>query len=333
MLDERWSEDVETIGDALRKLLSTECAPVNVRAAEAAADGRDPALEAQLDAFGLNELEADAELFARIAYELGRALAPTDHVETMPVLALMGRSRIALAFDGPVPATVSSVAFAKGEKLLIAPLSGTPQRAASGDWIVTPTLNEGVGEIAGDRDLAERLRRFLALVEAARLAGAAQALLAYGAAYAREREQFGKAIGSYQGVAHRLSRAAGEADAAELLVRKAAFSALSAAGGDGAPAEHLAIMVRAKAIEAARFVATNVHQVFGGNGFALEYDVQLYSRRIRNWSNRGRRASAELAELGRMVLEPARRDELPGLWHYQRGLRLPRWAYEADGGA
>jgi alkylation response protein AidB-like acyl-CoA dehydrogenase len=269
-------------------------------------------------------------LFARIAYELGRALAPTDHVETMPALALLGRGRTGLALDGPAPASVDSVAFVRDEQLLIAPLRGTPQRASSGDWIVTPTLEEGSGEVVGDHDLGERLRRYLALVEAARLTGAAQALLAYGAAYAREREQFGKIIGSYQGVAHRLARAAGEADAAELLVRKAAFSASPSVGGDGAPAAHLAIMVRAKAIEAARFVATNVHQVFGGNGFAMEYDVQLYSRRIRNWSNRGRRPSAELAQLGRMMLDPALRDALPGMWHYERGLQLPRWAREAD---
>ena len=38
MLDERWSADVEEIGDALRKLLSAECTPAEVRKAEAAAD-------------------------------------------------------------------------------------------------------------------------------------------------------------------------------------------------------------------------------------------------------------------------------------------------------
>ena len=41
MLDERWSDDAEQIGEALRKLLSAESTPERVRAAEAAPDGRD----------------------------------------------------------------------------------------------------------------------------------------------------------------------------------------------------------------------------------------------------------------------------------------------------
>src|SRR4051812_24068246 len=104
MLDERWSADVEEIGDALRKMLGVESSPDRVRGAEAAADGRDPALEAQLEAFGLAELQAPAELFARVAFELGRALAATSYVETIPVLALSGRSGVGYSAGGLIPA-------------------------------------------------------------------------------------------------------------------------------------------------------------------------------------------------------------------------------------
>jgi hypothetical protein len=31
-----------------------------------------------------------------------------------------------------------------------------------------------------------------------------------------------------------------------------------------------------------------------------------------------------------MVLDPARRDSLAMLWHYETGMQLPRWAQEAD---
>ncbi len=330
MLDERWSEDVETIGGALRQLLMAEATPERIRAAEASEDGRDLALTELLAAFGLAELGGEPELFARIAFELGRALAPTDHVETMPALALLRRQGIAIGFDGPVPASVRAVALVAGDSVVLMPLRGQRRRSAAGDMLIKAVADDGAGEVVGDRTLADRLRRFLALVEAARLTGAAQSLLAYGAAYARERKQFGHIIGTFQAVAHRLSRAAGEIDAAELLVRKAAFSATEAAGGDGAPSPVFAIMARAKAIEAARFVATNVHQVFGGNGFAMDYDVQLYSRRIRGWAGRGGRPSVQLAELGRMMLDPAQRDSIRGLWHYDQGIQLPRWAKEAD---
>lgn len=334
MLDERWSEDVEEIADALGKMLAAESTNEKVRKAEEDNRGTDPDLVAQLAAFGLDQLEGEPELFARIAFELGKALASVAFVETMPVLALTGKAGVSLGFSGPVPAANALVAVREGDTVRIEKLSGAPRLSAAGDLLVLhQAAGEGevIGEGAEGAALAGRLQRFADLVDAARLVGAGQALLAYGVDYAGQREQFGRIIGTYQGVAHRLARVAGDLDAAELLVRKAAFTASAANGGDGAPPPHFAIMARSKAIQAARFAATNVHQVFGGNGFAMEYDVQLYSRRMRSWAMRGRRAGPDLAELGRMVLDPARRDGLTMLWHYENGIQLPRWAREADG--
>jgi hypothetical protein len=329
MLDERWDPMVNEIGDALAKMLAVESSMERVRSAEESHDAIDPALEEQVAAFGLHEMEGSAELFARIALEIGRVLACTAYVETMPVLALTGRPGVALAFSGLVPASVKRVAVRDGDMVRVEVLDGAVRPSAAGDALVVHAVS-GDGEIIGDAMLADRLQRFADLTDAARLVGAAKALLAYGVDYASQREQFGRAIGSYQGVAHRLARVAGDLDASELLVRKAAFAADPDNGGDGAPPPHFAIMVRAKAIEAARLAATNIHQVFGGNGFAMEYDVQLYSRRIRSWAMRGRRTGPDLAELGRMVLDPARRDAMPLLWHYEKGVQLPRWAREAD---
>ncbi|HSV84671.1 MAG TPA: acyl-CoA dehydrogenase family protein [Ramlibacter sp.] len=329
MLDERWSEDVEEIASALRKMLEVESSPQRVRAAEEGAQGRDEGLEARLRDFGLEELRGDADLFARVAYELGRSLASTTTVETLAVLALTGQAGVALAFDGPVPGGARKVAVRRADGVYVEALRGQPRRTAAGDALVTHEPGSG-GDRLGDLVLADRLQRFASLTEAARLVGAGQALLRYGVGYVNERKQFGKLIGAYQGVAHRMARVAGDLDAAELLVRKAAFSALPQAGGDGAPAPAFARMVRAKAIEAARSAATNVHQVFGGNGFAMEYDVQLYSRRIRSWALRCPRGGQDLVELARLVLDPARRDALRLMWHYDQGMPLPRWAAESD---
>lgn len=329
MLDERWSADVEEIASALRRLLEKESSPERVRAAEARADKKDPDLEAQLERFGLTELSGSPELFSRIAYELGRSLACTGFVETMPILALLGRSGVALAHRGLAPAASAQVAVFRDSGVYVEPLVGQERETAAGDTLVE---HEAAGECecVGGPELADRLARYANLVEAARMVGAGQALLSYVCDYAKERVQFGKIIGSYQGVAHRLARAAGQLDAAELLVRKSAFSALNEAGGDGAPAAAFALMVRAKAVEAARTVATEAHQVFGGNGFAMEYNVQLFSRRLRSWAQRGPRPGQQLAELGSMVLDPGRRDAIQLLWHYQTGMPLPRWAAQAD---
>lgn len=330
MIDERWSEDVTEIADALAKMLAIESANEKVRKAEDEHGGIDPALSAQLEAFGLDQLEGEPELFARIAFELGKSLASVAFVETMPVLALTGKAGVSLGFSGPVPSVNRLVAVRDGDAVRIEELNGDLRRSAAGDGLVFHQVT-GKGEVIGDAALADRLQRYADLVDAARLVGAGQAALAYGVDYASQREQFGKIISTYQGVSHRLARVAGDLDAAELLVRKAAFTASTAHGGDGAPPQHFAIMVRAKAIQAARFAATNVHQVLGGNGFAMEYDVQLYSRRIRSWAMRGRRSGPDLAELGRMVLDPAKRDAMAMLWHYEKGIQLPRWAQEADG--
>jgi acyl-CoA dehydrogenase-like protein len=334
MLDERWSEDVEEIATALRKMLAVQSSSHRVRKAEASEDGRDRALEAELDGFGLNTLQAEPELFARIAFELGRSLAPCAYVESIPVLALTGRAGISLAFDRPVPAANTWVAVQRDGSVFIEPLRGQAQRTAAGDYVVLHRHDDqgtNGAECIGDAAMADRLLRYASLAEAARLVGAGQALLAHGVAYASERTQFGKIIGTYQGVAHRLSRAAGALDAAELLVRKSAFTALGASGGDGAPSAAFALMVRAKASEAAQMIATDVHQVFGGTGFAVENDVQLYSRRLRNWAGRCGRNGTDLAALGRMVLDPAKRASIRLLWHFDSGIKLPRWALEADG--
>lgn len=328
MLDERWSSTAEEFGEALAKLLNAECTPQQVRAAEEATDGRDHALEAHLRNFGLFDVDGPPAILARMALELGKALAPTTFVETIPARVLLGVADTAYGLEGPVPASVASVAFQKGGDLLVAPLRGAAARSAAGDFLVEHAGTDG--ERVGDAADADRLRRLTRLLDAARLVGAGQALLNYGVAYAKERSQFGQIIGSYQGISHKLADAAIALDGAELLVRKAAFTASPDAGGDNAPPAVFAIMVRAKAIDAARQAATTVHQLFGGNGFAMEYDVQLYSRRIRNWALRLGNPKRELAELGRMVLDPARRDAIRHLWHYEQGMPLPAWAREAD---
>lgn len=330
MLDERWSDEVEEIGDTLRKILAKQCSSEQVRAAEASETGLSYSLSQDLTAFGLDDLQGDPELFARIAYELGRALAPTAYVETIPVLALCGVGGVSVGFGGPVPAANPRVAIRRNDGVYIELLNGKPNRTAAGDILVEHQSAMSDGERLGDDQLACQIARYTDLIDAARMTGAGQALLQYGLAYAREREQFGKIIGSYQGVANRLANAAVLLDCAELLVRKAAFTANVEVGGDGAPSAEFAIMARTKAIDAARFIATTIHQTFGGNGFAMEYDVQLYSRRLRSWASRGRRSGADLAELARSMLDPQRRDAVRLLWHHDKGLPLPRWAREAD---
>jgi len=331
VLDERWSEDVEEVAAALTKLLSVECTPEVVRRAETSPSGLDDALETKLSEFGLQELDGRPEIFARAAYELGRFIVPTLAVECMPTLAILRQHPISLGFRDYVPASISRVAVRTEDGVCIDTLffEGKPIRSSGGDMLVKHR-STGIGSRAGDLAVADRLCRFSALTNAARLVGGSRGLLDYGVKYARERVQFGRPIGAYQGVAHRLANAATSVDAAELLLRKAAFLACVDVAGDGAPSRIFALMLSAKAVETARFVATTIHQIFGGYGFAMDYDVQLYSRRLRSWANREPRAGGSFAEIGRALINTDERGRTQHLWHHEAGIPLPRWAREKD---
>ena len=329
MLDERWSSDAEEVGQALRKLFSTESPPEQVRLAEAGPSGRNLQLEAHLRDFGLHEAEVSLDVLARVAFEIGYALAPVPFVESMPALAVLRLENVAYGFDTLAPAALPQVAILRDGNVRVEPLNGEPRRSSAGDVLVQH-VSTGGGELVADGTAANRMTRLMRLLNAARMVGAGQALLRYGVDYAKERKQFGKQIGAFQAVAHKLADVAIGLEGAEVLLRKAAFTGFETASGDGAPSALFSLMVHAKAVQASRLAATHVHQVFGGNGFAMEYDVQLYSRRIRSWAMRLGPQGAALAGIGRTILDASSRDAVRHLWHHDAGMPIPRWAQEID---
>lgn len=333
MLDERWDADAEAVRDGLRTLLERECPPTVVRAAEAAPDGRAPVLDARLEEFGLHALPPDPAVLTVAAWELGRALAPVAFPETAAVAAVLGpeHAGVGSALDGPVPASaLGAVAPDGGGALVLLDVDASrARRTTAGDLLVAVDVGEG-GRVVGDAEQADRIRRLSRLLGAARVAGASEALLALGVAYVGRREQFGRPVGAFQAVAHRLADAAIASDGLGLLVRKCAWVAGEAQGGDGAPSSAFAAMVWAHAVEAGRRVATEVHQCMGGYGFATEYDCELASRRIRSWAMRLGDPARALAGLARALLDAAQRDEVRHLWHHDRGVSVPRWAGELD---
>ena len=103
--------------------------------------------------------------------------------------------------------------------------------------------------------------------------GLAQAAFEAASAYAKERQQFGRPIGAFQGVAFKIADMATEIDAARLLVYRAAW--LKDAGK---PYTTEAAMAKLYASEVA-FRATNAAvQVHGGYGYVREYRVERYLR-------------------------------------------------------
>lgn len=113
-----------------------------------------------------------------------------------------------------------------------------------------------------------------AAVLAAEAVGAADRALERTVAYVRQREQFGRPIGSFQAVKHRLADVYVQVQAA----RSAAYYAAWAAAGDGRR-ERVGGLALAQALEALRIAAGEGVQLHGGIGFTWEHEAQLYFKR------------------------------------------------------
>lgn len=107
----------------------------------------------------------------------------------------------------------------------------------------------------------------------AQVVGLAQGALDHTIRYVQEREQFGRQIGSFQGVQFQLAEMATEIEAARLLVYNAAR--LKDAGE---PFLHQAAMAKLFASEAAQRVTSMCIDLHGGYGFTKEYPVEKLYR-------------------------------------------------------
>ncbi len=109
------------------------------------------------------------------------------------------------------------------------------------------------------------------LIIAAQSLGMAQRAFEDVLAYVKERKQFGRPIGSFQALKHRLADLATEIEATRLLVYDTA-ARVDANPGALFPRE--ASMCKLKATELAKRVTLEGMQMMGGYGYAVEYDME-----------------------------------------------------------
>ncbi len=122
---------------------------------------------------------------------------------------------------------------------------------------------------------AQSLIDFARLLLAAEATGVARATTDMAAGYARERQQFGRAIAMFQAVKHHCANMLVETEIATAEVWDAARAA--AAGGE--QFSYAAAMAAATAAHAGDRNAQLNIQVHGGIGFTWEHDAHLYLRR------------------------------------------------------
>ncbi len=107
----------------------------------------------------------------------------------------------------------------------------------------------------------------------AQMLGLAQGALDHTIKYVKERKQFGKAIGEFQGVQFQLARMAMDVEATRLLVYNSARLRDA-----GQPFLTEAAMCKVYSSEVAERVASMAVNLFGGNGFVKEYPVEKLYR-------------------------------------------------------
>jgi alkylation response protein AidB-like acyl-CoA dehydrogenase len=160
---------------------------------------------------------------------------------------------------------------------------------------------EWIGGRGGGAIAIERMLDAGRAVLAADTLGACDEMLRQAVAYSADRKQFGRAIGSFQAVQHRLADCAIQIEASRWLAREAAFH--------GAPEEATATAA-VYALAAAGDVFSETHQLSGAIGFTREHDLHVFSMRLQ-----------------------ALRIELGGLGGHRRALAAARWGAGARKGA
>jgi len=131
---------------------------------------------------------------------------------------------------------------------------------------------------AGDAGAGlERVLDIAAIGFAAELLGLSVEAFERTLAYLRERKQFGRVIGSFQGLQHRAATLFAELELARSIVLKA----LQAIDRDADDLPLLASAAKAKLCEVARLASNEGIQMHGGVGMTDEYDIGLFLKRAR----------------------------------------------------
>jgi alkylation response protein AidB-like acyl-CoA dehydrogenase len=284
-VDFELSEDQRAICEAADALLARHAGPARATALDARGD-YDHELDAQLAAAGFSEAALGPGTGALEATLLTAAVARAAGSVAFAAAALVapgvaGRSLpgpIAIAREGDVQpvrfaAHARTLLLDAGDEARVMPLepgAATPVRTnfvwPMGRLRATPDAGSSLGAGSG-----ARLRRWWRLALAAELLGAMESALAITVLYVKRRRQFGRAIGSFQAVQHRLALATVQLEATRWLTCEAA--------AQGAPEEAVAIAA-AHAADAAGLVFRETHQLSGAMGYTREHPLHVFSMRL-----------------------------------------------------
>jgi len=153
-----------------------------------------------------------------------------------------------------------------------------------------------IGEV---KELASVIDRVI-VAQCADAVGAAEMALFLTLQYAKERQQFGVPIGSFQAVQHMLAEMFQQVEMAKAGLHYALWCLDCA---DAAEAHRAAVMIKAFVCETFPKLGAEAIQIFGGAGFTWEYDIQLYYKRLLSAELLLGNSEVWLEELARTVID------------------------------
>ncbi len=132
-----------------------------------------------------------------------------------------------------------------------------------------------IGTLHGGSPALERALDVARCCAAAELLGVATEVFERTLEYLRQRKQFGRIIGEFQGLQHRASVLFCELE----LARSAVLGALRAADADGASLAAAASLAKARATEVATLAANEAVQMHGGMGMTDDFEIGFFMKR------------------------------------------------------
>ena len=256
---------------------------------------------------GLGFLE-EAVLFE----ELGRALYPGPYFSTvalaLPELpaelqrdVVEGKTLWSASLDDslvPDLALVDRVLVERGVKLVAVSAEGETLETMDSTRRLGRLAEGGDGEEVGDAAALERMRTRAFAALALEAVGMSQRALELSIEHAKTREQFGKPIGIYQAVSHRLA----DSYALTELARSLAYWAAWAVAEDDEEAPIAAAAAKAYAGDVAVTVCEYSIQAHGGIGFTWEHPLHRYYKRAQWIQGYGGYPAAQRAEIAAAIL-------------------------------
>ena len=149
-------------------------------------------------------------------------------------------------------------------------IAGDKQCEVIFDNVRVPKKNM-LGELDKGWPVVAKMLEMAAVAKCAEMVGGAQAALDMSVAYAKERIQFGRPIGSFQAIQHHCANMVTDVDGSRFITYQAAWKV-----SEGLPATMEVSMAKAWVSEAYRRVTQLGHQIHGGIGFCMDHDMPLY---------------------------------------------------------